>query len=190
MGALFRPLRHVLELVLALLLLFEEWGWRPLAELIGRLSRFAPWARLEARIAALPPYAALCTFAVPGVLFIPLKVLALYLIATGHLVTAALLFAAAKVIGTAIVARIFSLTQPRLMEIGWFAYLYNVLIPWKDALFAYIRTTWVWRYGRFIKAASKAALARAFGRMRPRLAALRADAIQLWRQLQHIVKGA
>jgi hypothetical protein len=185
-----RLLRHAGEFLLALILLFEEWGWRPLADLLGRLSRFALWARLEARIAALPPYAALCMFAVPGLLFIPVKVLALYLIATGHLLTAALLFAAAKVIGTAVLARIFTLTQPRLMEIGWFAYLYNLFIPWKDALFAYIRASWAWRYGRFLKAAAKAALARAYRRIRPHLVTLREAITRGWQQLQRRMRRA
>lgn len=187
---IWQLLRHAGEFLLALILLFEEWGWRPLADLLGRLARFALWARLEARIAALPPYAALCVFAVPGVLFIPLKFLAVYLVATGHVLTAALLFAAAKVLSTALLARIFTLTQPRLMQIGWFAYLYNLLVPWKDALFTYIRATWAWRYGRILKAKAKAALARAYRRMRPRLLSLREAITRGWQQLQHRMRRA
>src|SRR5262245_555827 len=58
-----RPLlRWTLQVVLALLILLEEWGWQPLAELLGRLARWRPWARLEAGIGQLPPYAALVVF--------------------------------------------------------------------------------------------------------------------------------
>jgi hypothetical protein len=187
---ILRLLRHAGEFVLALVLLFEEWGWRPLAELLGRLARFALWARLEARIAALPPYAALCVFAVPGILFIPVKFLALNLIATGHVLTAALLFAAAKILSTALLARIFALTQPRLMQIGWFAYLYNLFVPWKEALFAYVRASWAWRYGRFVKAAAKAALARVYRRLRPHLLTLREAITRGWQQLQRRLRRA
>ena len=38
-----RPmLRTALEIFLALIIVFEEWGWRPLADLLGRL---ASWDR-------------------------------------------------------------------------------------------------------------------------------------------------
>ncbi len=73
-----RPaLRWTLQVLLALLLLLEEWGWRPLADLLGRLARWRPWARLETAIARLPPYAALVAFVLPSALLLPLKFLAL-----------------------------------------------------------------------------------------------------------------
>jgi len=57
-GSIWRTLRAAvaaaLQVVLALLVLFEEWGWRPLADLLGRLARYAPWAKVERAIAALP----------------------------------------------------------------------------------------------------------------------------------------
>src|SRR5262245_57287341 len=101
-----RPvLRWTLQIVLALLLLLEEWGWQPLAELVGRLARWHPWARLETAIARLPPYAALLVFVLPSSLLLPLKFLALFLIAKSQLMLAGLLFAAAKAGATALVAR-------------------------------------------------------------------------------------
>ena len=39
---------------LALVIVFEEWGWRPLADL-RRLARGRPWAAVEALIIRLPP---------------------------------------------------------------------------------------------------------------------------------------
>src|SRR5262245_37264869 len=63
---LARPvLRWTVQVVLALLILLEEWGWQPLSELAGRLARWHPWAQLETAIARLPPYAALAVFALP-----------------------------------------------------------------------------------------------------------------------------
>ena len=149
------PLRWALQVVLALLILLEEWGWQPLAELLGRLVRWRPWARLEAAIAGLPPYAALVVFALPSLLLMPLKFLALFLIAKGQLVLAGLLFAGAKVVATALVARLFMLTRPALMQIAWFAWAYNRFVPWKEALEAYVRTSTVWRVGRIWKARAK-----------------------------------
>ena len=147
-----RPmLRLVFEILLALVLLFEEWGWRPLAALLARLAKFPLVARLEAIIARLPPYGALAVFAAPSILILPLKLIALYLITTGHAVAAALLFIGAKIAGTAILARLFMLTQPKLMQIGWFARAYDFLMPWKERMFAAIRASWAWRYGRIVK---------------------------------------
>ena len=60
-----RPtLVFVLNVLAALILLFEEWGWRPLSNLIARLARFPLWAAVERWIAGLPPYGALVTLAV------------------------------------------------------------------------------------------------------------------------------
>ena len=56
------------------------------------------------------------------------------------------------------------------MRIGWFARLYEWFVPWKDALFAEIRASWVWRYSRMLKTRIKLAVARAWGRMQPGLA--------------------
>ena len=69
-----RPvLRTALEILLALVIVFEEWGWRPLADLLGRLARWRPWAAVEALIIRLPPYAALVVFTLPTLLLLPLK---------------------------------------------------------------------------------------------------------------------
>ena len=148
-------LRRTVGLVLALIILFEEWGWRPLAAALAKLARWRLWARAEAVVAHLPPYLALCVFALPTALLFPLKLLALFLIAKGQAVAAGTLFVAAKVVGTALVARIFQLTQPALMRIPWFAWAYARLMPWKEAVFAAIRQTWAWRYGRMLKARVK-----------------------------------
>ena len=67
------PLVFALNVVAALLLLFEEWGWRPLSNFVARLARFPLWAKVELWIAGLPPYGALVTLAVPSAILIPAK---------------------------------------------------------------------------------------------------------------------
>jgi hypothetical protein len=187
-----RPvLRTCLQIVLALLILLEEWGWRPLGDLLGRLARWQPWARIESAIARLPPYAALVAFALPTLLLLPLKFLALFLIAKGQLVLAALLFAAAKVVATALVARLFVLTQPALMQIGWFAWCYDRFMPWKEALAAYVRSSWVWRTARLWKERGKRVWTAQWRALRPALvqlqSAMRAAASKLVGQLRSLV---
>jgi hypothetical protein len=140
-----------LNIVAALILLFEEWGWRPISALVARLARFRLWAMAEQAIAGLPPYGALLTLAVPSVILIPAKLLGVYLLATGHFVTAGVMIIAAKFASTALIARIFLLTKPALMQIPWFAHAYGKFVPWQEALFARVRASWPWRYGRVLK---------------------------------------
>jgi len=137
--------RQALGVLVAIVIVFEEWGWRPLAALLGRLALFRPIAWLEARIQELPPWPALCVFVAPTMLFLPLKLIAVWLIAGGHVMWATGLFAFAKVAGTALFARIFQLTQPRLMELSWFARLYNRFVPWKEHLVEQAQATRIWQ---------------------------------------------
>ena len=149
--ALAHGARLVLQTLLALVIVFEEWGWRPLAAALAQLARLKPIAWLEAQVQRLPPYGALVVFGAPSVLLLPLKLVALYLIASGREVEATLLFIGAKVVGTAIVARLFQLTEAQLLRIPWFAWAYGVLMPWKNALTAWVRASAPWRYGRVVK---------------------------------------
>lgn len=166
--AIFRPpLIFALQVVAALIVLFEEWGWRPLMEALGQLARFRPIAALERWIAGLPPYGALVVFALPTTILMPLKFVAVWLLANGFIWTAGGLFLGAKVASTALIARIFMLTKPALMQLAWFARAYNWFMPWKEALFAEIRASWPWRYGRMVKTRIKHEARQAWARWKP-----------------------
>lgn len=167
-------IRGALSFVLALVIAFEEWGWRPLAAMAARLARFRSIAALEAFVQALPPYPSLLVFVLPSVLLFPLKLVALWLIATGHVILAGLVFTGAKVVGTALLARIFQLTQPKLMQLAWFAALYGRVVPWKDALVARAKATPVWQAARAMKARVKARAEPIWQALKPRVTALAA----------------
>lgn len=163
------PVIAALQILAALVILFEEWGWRPLHDALARLSRFGIWSALERWIAGLPPYGALGAFLLPAALLLPFKFLALYLLALGDYTSAVVVFVAAKLVGTALLARIFMLTKPALMEIGWFAAAYHKFVPWKDALFETIRASRTWRYGRMSKTRVRLEAHQAWTRWRPAL---------------------
>lgn len=177
----------VLQVFAALILLFEEWGWRPLVEALAWLSRFRVFARIERFIVSLPPYGALAALAIPTAILFPLKLLAVYLVASGQVIAAGLLFVGAKIASTALIARIFMLTQPALMRIGWFAAIYNFVMPWKEALFARIRASWAWRYGRMMKTRVRLEVKQAWQRVKPSLLTyaerLRSNARMIWARL-------
>lgn len=134
--------------LLALILIFEEWGWDPLSRTLARLAGLPVWGRIEAFITRLPPWAALITFFVPMISLIPVKLLAWYWVAEGHALIGLAIVAAAKIVGTAIVARLFTLTHPALMQMPWFAAIYNRWKAWKDRTMLRVKDTPQWR--RFI----------------------------------------
>jgi hypothetical protein len=169
------PLIAALNVTAALIILFEEWGWRPLSNLLGRLAAFAPVAAIERVLARLPPYAALLALVLPTSLLLPLKFVAIWLLANEHFLSATVLFVGAKIVSTALIARIFLLVKPALMQIGWFAAAYAWFVPWKDALYAQIRASWAWRYGRIVKARALSQVRAAWTRVRPRV-------VELWRR--------
>jgi hypothetical protein len=146
-----RRLQSLLMLPVALLLLFEEWGWEPLKRAMAWVMRWPPLAWVEHGITRLPPYAALLVFLAPTLLLLPVKLAALWLIGQGHALLGLVVVVVAKIAGTALVARLFHLTQPALMKLGWFARFYNAWRLWKEAMFMRVRASWVWRAGRIVK---------------------------------------
>mgnify|MGYP006951079501 FL=1 len=144
-----RALLRAIGIVLVVpVLLFEEWGWEPLAALAARLSRLPFWAALEERLRRLPPWGAVLAFFVPVVLLLPVKVLALFLFSRGHAASALTVLVLAKLVGTAIVARIFQLVEGPLMRIPWFARWYPRWKAWKDHVLTLVRQSRPWRVVR------------------------------------------
>ncbi len=144
-------LKALMGWMLALLILFEEWGWEPLQRALAWVGRLLGLRWVEARIRALPPYGALAIFLLPTLLLLPVKLLALWLIGKGQVLLGTTVILAAKLAGTAIVARLFSLTKGTLMQLGWFARLYTRWTAWKEHLLAQVRASWPWRLGRILR---------------------------------------
>ena len=145
---LWRGLRGLLLGLAALWLLFEEWGWRPLAAALGRLAAWPPVARLEARVRGSAPRIALSLFLAPAALLLPVKLMALGLFHAGRPGLGMVVIVAAKVIGTAIGGRLFVLTEPQLMQFPVFA---RVLVWWRETharIAAALQRTLAWRAAR------------------------------------------
>ena len=141
-------LRRAFIFLAALVLLFEEWGWEPLAALLARLAKLPLFARIEQRIRALPPYAALACFAAPALMLLPVKLAAVFLIAHGHGMLGLVVLVTAKVAGTAGLAWLFQLTQPTLMQLAWFARWYPRWKAWKDGIMQEVRRSPAWQAAR------------------------------------------
>jgi len=146
-----RLLKGLVGWVLALVILFEEWGWEPLQRLLARIGAWPGLRWIERTVRGLPPYGALALFALPTLMLLPVKLGALWLIGQGHVVAGAVVIVTAKVAGTAIVARLITLTRPALMRLLWFAQLHARWTRWKNALLASVRASRPWRAARVLK---------------------------------------
>jgi hypothetical protein len=153
---LLRLAKGLLTWLVALLILFEEWGWEPLARLAGQLARLPLVGRIEQRIAQLPPYLALALLALPASLLLPVKLMALWLIEQGRPWLGLAVIVAAKVLGTALVARLFMLTQPALMRLPWFARLFARWTAFKERVKVVVRQSAAWRAARSLKSRARA----------------------------------
>lgn len=155
-SALRALLRALWQWPLALLILFEEWGWDTLQRLLAWLGAWPGFRQLEAWVRRLPPYGALALFGLPAVALLPVKLLALWAIGRGHALLGLGVIVAAKLGGTALVAHLFTLTRPALMQLAWFARWHDRWVPWKAALLQKVRASAPWRLARALVAQVKA----------------------------------
>src|ERR1044072_6042364 len=129
----------------AIFILLEDWLWDDLARLAAAIGRLPVFHQIESLIVRLPPYAALCFFGAPSLLLIPVKLAAFYFISDGLPAVGLDIVIAAKVAGTALVARIFNLTRPNLLRNEWFARLYARFTSFKTRLYEAIKSTAVYK---------------------------------------------
>ena len=144
-------LRRAAGALLALLILFEEWGWEPLQQAMARLARLPVFGAIERWVGRLSPGAALATFLVPSLLLVPVKLAALWFIGEGQPMMGLAVLVLAKLIGTAVVARLFALTRPALLTLPRFAAIYRRWVAFKAELLALVRDSWAWRTGRAMR---------------------------------------
>lgn len=160
---MLKTLARPFWLLLAALFLAEAWLWDRLTEFGRWLRAFLPFEAFKAwaaaRIATLPPWAALLLFIIPVLLVQPIKLVSLWLILRGHFVLGAFGFVGIKVVGFGAVAFLFDLTRDKLLSIRWFAWAYGYVIWLRHIASAFI-------------APYKLALKKAVGRLKARAAAM------------------
>lgn len=91
---------------------------RPFAAWLGGMRIFE---RLHRWIVSLRPYPSLALFAVPVVILEPVKPVAGYLVASGHLAAGAMTFVTGEVLKLTCVERLFELNRKKLLSIPAFA---------------------------------------------------------------------
>ena len=119
-----RRVRTAVLFVGALLFLFEEWLWTSFTRFFIWLGQHRAVRWIESRLAGVPPMAALVILCVPMTLLFPFKIAGLWMMASGHFITGVAIMFAAKILSTAVVARIFVTCRPQLLRMPWFARLH------------------------------------------------------------------
>ena len=130
-------MRRVLKplwILLALFFLIEAWLWEHLRPLIAAVVNVIAWDRLKARLVALiewlPPWAVLIVFVIPFIVLLPLKFLEVYLLVQRQWIAAILVLVLAKLLGLGVTAFIFDVTRPKLLQMAWFRWLYELMLVW------------------------------------------------------------
>lgn len=103
----------------AAILLFEEWFWSKSTRAIARLAGTPRLAAAESWVRHRNPTQALTLFVVPLLVIYPFKVLALIAIADGNIALGTGVFVAAKLVATAVFARLYELTERAIVQFAW-----------------------------------------------------------------------
>lgn len=141
-----RVLTPPLVILAALIMFVEEWLWNHITDLTAWVARLPIFRSIEAKLATLPPYGALAVLVLPGTLLFPIKFAALYYMTHGHAAVGIGVIITAKLIGTAVVARMFAVCHTALMQIGWLQKLVNGIVSAKNWLYSRIKAMPAWGY--------------------------------------------
>lgn len=142
-------LKRALEIALvpfaAAIVFVEQVLIRYLNAMMAALARLKWVARFEAWLVTLPPWAAVLTFALPSILILPVKLSALWFVAHHRFMLAFASVAAGKIFATAIVARLYRILRPTLMQLGWFAWADTRFFRWRDWAYAFVKSLPAWQ---------------------------------------------
>ncbi|CCD83950.1 conserved membrane protein of unknown function [Bradyrhizobium sp. ORS 285] len=131
-SAMLRRLLQPFWVLLAIIFLIEAWLWDHLEPIVARIVAAIPLRSLKhwlaARIETLSPMLTLVVFVVPVVLLFPLKLLGMWLLMHHQWKLALVTIIFGKMVGVGITAFIFDVTRGKLLQMGWFAWLYESVL--------------------------------------------------------------
>ncbi len=143
-----RILTAPLAVLGVLLMLLEERIWDALVALGEWVGRLPVLCRIQDRVRALPPKWAACALFFPVLLVLPIKVLAVWIMSTGRIWSGLGVLLSAKLAGTALVARIYTLCEPALACLPWFVRLRAWFLHAKDWAHHRLDSWSMWRLVR------------------------------------------
>src|ERR1700723_1428722 len=114
---------------------------RPIAR---RLANLWIFDRLRAWIVSLRPYPTLALFMVPVLILEPVKPVAAYLTATGHIAGGVTALLVGELLKLVLIERLFCISRDKLMSIAAFAWCYDRLRQARE----WVESSSVWQLAR------------------------------------------
>ena len=124
---------------------------RPVARQLAGLKVFDS---LRTWIVSLRPYPTLALFMVPVVVLEPVKPVAAYLTATGHIMGGLTVFVVGEILKLVLIERLFSVSRDKLMSIPAFAWCYDRLRQARE----WVESLEGWQLTRRLSLAAKRAV--------------------------------
>ncbi len=152
-------MKKMLLSILAVILIIEEWLWDGLSAfghfLVGllRLNDFERW------LSQVSPKTALVAFMVPLFIVTPINLIALGLLAHGLILQGILLEIFAKLLGTLLVSRVFSLTKNQLLSFRLLAFIHANVTRWLSWAHQKITDTSIYKLSKTLKLQLKSIIA-------------------------------
>ena len=123
---LVKPVVQPVLLILAGIYFLVDAIFMTLAKPLGDwIAKCALFSGLKAWIVSLRPYPTLALFLVPLIILEPVKPVAAYLAATGHVIISLAVLATGEMLKLVLVERLFSLSRDKLLSIAGFAWAYG-----------------------------------------------------------------
>ncbi len=142
-------MKRVATWILVALWMLEELLWDSLNWIEDKIAFLSLVRKLERWVAQRTPWQAAALMLTPAAALVPVKIIGLWLLTNGHSLAGIGTILVAKIIGTAIVARIYRLCQAALLSLPWFAACHGLALR----ISAWVRTTEAWQSAMRWKAA-------------------------------------
>jgi len=144
-----RHLKRALEVLLvpvaAAVVFFEDVLLHYLGLAMAAIARWPPIARIETWLVGLPPWAALIAFVAPSTLVLPVKLAAVWFAMQGKFVLATGAIVLGKVVATALVARLYKILRPTLLQLSWYLRAETWLFDFRDRVYGFVRALPAWQ---------------------------------------------
>ena len=156
-------MKKLLLSILAVFLIIEEWLWDGLSACGHYLIALLRLESFERWLTQTTPNTALLAFLIPVLIVTPINLAAIWLMIQGLLLQGILLEIFAKLLGTLLVARVFTLTKPQLLSFKVINAIYVTISGWLRWAHQKVVDTAIYRYSKILKAEVKARVKAFFG---------------------------
>ena len=123
-----KTLTRPLILLVYILLIIEDFVWEYGKKILAHIGSHPGFKQIENIILKLPPYGALASLCLPAFILFPANILAIYLTSHHFIVLGVILLIGMKLLGTMIIAHLFTINKDKLLSLTWFKYIHNTIL--------------------------------------------------------------